>query len=108
MTLALPAAAATPSHAVYSSAGDRAAEKAFVDALMAKMTLEEKLGQLNQPRGLGSNTGPAAMAADDAQIAAGAIGSILGSHGAERTCRLQRVAVEQSRLGIPLMFASDV
>ena len=92
----------------HSSAGDRAAEKAFVDALMAKMTLEEKLGQLNQPRGLGSNTGPAAMAADDAQIAAGAIGSILGSHGAERTCRLQRVAVEQSRLGVPLMFASDV
>ena len=86
----------------------RAAERAFVDALMAKMTLEEKLGQLNQPRGLGSETGPAAIAASDAQIASGAIGSILGSHGAARTCRLQRVAVEQTRLGIPLMFASDV
>ncbi len=104
-----PAAADTASPAVaYTSAGDRAAERAFVDALLAKMTLEEKLGQLNQPRGLGSDTGPAAMAASESQIASGAIGSILGSHGAELTCRLQRVAVEQSRLGIPMLFASDV
>ena len=99
---------AGPGQPGFSSAGDRAAEKAFVDALMAKMTLEEKLGQLNQPRGLGSDTGPAATAASDAQIASGAIGSILGSDGAALTCRLQRVAVEQTRLGIPLMFASDV
>ncbi len=109
--LSLPAVAAVPTgpgQAGFSSAGDRTAEKAFVDALMAKMTLEEKLGQLNQPRGLGSDTGPAATAASDAQIGSGAIGSILGSHGAELTCRLQRVAVEQTRLGIPLLFASDV
>ncbi|CAM5382195.1 beta-glucosidase BglX [Rhodanobacter lindaniclasticus] len=109
--LSLPAVAADPTgpgQAGYSSAGNRAAEKAFVDTLMAKMTLEEKLGQLNQPRGLGSDTGPAATAASDAQIASGAIGSILGSHGAALTCRLQHVAVEQTRLGIPLLFASDV
>lgn len=109
--LSLPAVAADPTgpgQAGYSSAGNRAAEKAFVDTLMAKMTLEEKLGQLNQPRGLGSDTGPAATAASDAQIASGAIGSILGSHGAALSCRLQHVAVEQTRLGIPLLFASDV
>jgi len=107
--LAAPAVAAEPTRqGAYSSAGDRAAEKAFVDALMAKMTLEEKLGQLNQPRGLGSDTGPAAMAASESQIASGAIGSILGSHGAALTCRLQRMAVEKSRLGIPMLFASDV
>lgn len=105
---ALAAGPSGPGQAGYSSAGDRAAEKAFVDALLAKMTLEEKLGQLNQPRGLGSDTGPAATAASDAQIASGEIGSILGSHGAALTCRLQRVAVEQTRLGIPLLFASDV
>ncbi len=107
--LAAPALASGPAgQGAYSSAGDRAAEKAFVDALMAKMTLEEKLGQLNQPRGLGSDTGPAAMAASESQIASGAIGSILGSHGAALTCRLQRMAVEKSRLGIPMLFASDV
>ncbi len=107
--LAAPAAVAgSTGPAGHSSAGDRLAEKAFVDALMAKMTLEEKLGQLNQPRGLGSDTGPAAMAASESQIASGGIGSILGSHGAERTCRLQRMAVEKSRLGIPMLFASDV
>lgn len=107
--LAAPAVAAGPGgQGAHSSAGDRAAEKAFVDALMAKMTLEEKLGQLNQPRGLGSDTGPAAMAASESQIASGAIGSILGSHGAALTCRLQRMAVEKSRLGIPMLFASDV
>ena len=94
--------------AVAGGGADRSAEKAFVDALLAKMTLEEKLGQLNQPRGLGNDTGPAATAASDAQIAGGQIGSILGTHGAALTCRLQRVAVEQSRLGIPLLFASDV
>lgn len=104
----LAVAASAPAAGVDAPGGDRAAERAFVDALMAKMTLEEKLGQLNQPRGLGSETGPAAIAASDAQIASGAIGSILGSHGAALTCRLQRVAVERTRLGIPLLFASDV
>ena len=84
------------------------AEKAFVDALLAKMTLEEKLGQLNQPPGVGNNTGPAAMAGSEDQIRRGEIGSYLGTQGAVLTCRLQRIAVEQSRLGIPLLFGYDV
>jgi beta-glucosidase len=84
------------------------AEKAFVDALLAKMTVEEKLGQLNQPPGVGNNTGPAAMAGSEDQIRRGEIGSYLGTQGAVLTCRLQRIAVEQSRLGIPLLFGYDV
>ncbi|HJS35743.1 MAG TPA: beta-glucosidase BglX [Pseudoxanthomonas sp.] len=84
------------------------AEKAFVDALLAKMTVEEKLGQLNQPPGVGNNTGPAAMAGSEDQIRRGEIGSYLGTQGAMLTCRLQRIAVEQSRLGIPLLFGYDV
>ncbi len=92
----------TPPHAGH------AAERAFIDALLARMTLEEKLGQLNQPRGLGNDTGPAAQAASEAQIGGGEVGSILGVDGARRTCELQRVAVQRSRLGIPLLFASDV
>src|SRR5690606_14589517 len=104
--LAAPAAAApAPGH---TSAGDAAAERAFVDALMAKMTLAEKLGQLNQPPGVGNNTGPAAMAGSEDQVRQGQIGSWLGTHGAALTCRLQRIAVEESRLGIPLLFAYDV
>ena len=104
--LAAPAAAApAPGH---TSAGDAAAERAFVDALMAKMTLAEKLGQLNQPPGVGNNTGPAAMAGSEDQVRQGQIGSWLGTRGAALTCRLQKIAVEESRLGIPLLFAYDV
>jgi beta-glucosidase len=100
--LCATAAAASPSPT------DRAAEKAFVDALMARMTLEEKLGQLNQPAGVGNNTGPAAMAGSEDQIRKGQIGSYLGTQGAVLTCRLQRIAVKESRLGIPLLFGYDV
>ncbi len=102
--LAAPAAAA-PAH---TSAGDAAAERAFVDALMAKMTLADKLGQLNQPPGVGNNTGPTAMAGSEDQVRQGQIGSWLGTQGAALTCRLQKIAVEESRLGIPLLFAYDV
>lgn len=83
-------------------------EAAFVDALLVRMTLEEKLGQLSQPRGLGSDTGPFAAIASDDQVRQGQVGSFLGVQGAERTCDLQRVAVEESRLGVPLLFAQDV
>lgn len=105
--LAAPAAWSAPPPAT-TSAGDASAERAFVDALLAKMTLDEKLGQLNQPPGVGNNTGPAAMTGSEAQVRQGQIGSWLGTQGAELTCRLQRIAVEESRLGIPLLFAYDV
>lgn len=99
--LAAPVAAKPP---VYATP----AETAFVDALLAKMTVEEKLGQLNQPPGVGNNTGPAAMAGNEDQIRRGEIGSYLGTQGAALTCRLQKIAVEESRLGIPLLFGYDV
>jgi beta-glucosidase len=72
------------------------------------MTLEEKLGQLNQPAGPQSQTGPAARAGTLAEIRAGRIGSFLGVYGAAYTRELQRAAVEESRLHIPLLFAHDV
>jgi beta-glucosidase len=80
----------------------------FLDSLLGRMTLEEKLGQLNQPGGPGNDTGPAARAGTEADIRAGRIGSFLGVNGADETRRLQRLAVEQSRLGIPLLFGNDV
>ena len=105
--LAAPAAWADPPRAA-TSAGDAAAQRAFVDALLAKMTLAEKLGQLNQPPGVNNNTGPSAMAGSEDQLRRGEIGSWLGTQGAELTCRLQQISVEDSRLGIPLLFAYDV
>ncbi|SKC41295.1 glycoside hydrolase family 3 N-terminal domain-containing protein [Pseudoxanthomonas indica] len=83
-------------------------EKAFVEALLAKMTLEEKLGQLNQPPAIGNDTGAAAQAGGEDEIRRGEIGSFLGTQGAELTCRLQKIAVEESRLGIPLLYGYDV
>jgi beta-glucosidase len=80
----------------------------FLDSLLGRMTLEEKLGQLNQPGGPGNDTGPAARAGTEAEIRAGRIGSFLGVNGAALTRTLQRVAVEHSRLGVPLLFANDV
>ncbi|RYE92627.1 MAG: glycosyl hydrolase, partial [Oxalobacteraceae bacterium] len=85
-----------------------AAEATFVEGLLARMTLEEKLGQLNQPPGVGSDTGPKAQAAGQEQVRKGQIGSFLGMQGVKEVCPLQRVAVEQSRLGIPLLFGFDV
>lgn len=79
----------------------------LADSLLALMTLEEKLGQLNQPAGPGSDTGPAARAGTVAEIRAGRIGSFLGVYGAAHTRELQRAAME-SRLRIPLLFAHDV
>ncbi|MGH7480682.1 MAG: beta-glucosidase BglX [Longimicrobiales bacterium] len=84
------------------------AREAFVDSILALMTLEEKLGQLNQPGGPAASTGPAQRAGSEADVRAGRIGSFLGVHGAANTLSLQRIAVEESRLGIPLMFAHDV
>lgn len=104
--LATPLAAAETS--APSTVSSPAGEQAFVEALLAKMTLEEKLGQLNQPPGLGNDTGPKAMAGGEDQVRKGQIGSLLGTHGAALTCRLQRIAVEKSRLGIPLMYGYDV
>ncbi len=101
----IPAARETvrPAPAVGGPVMDR-----FLDSLLDRMTLEEKLGQLNQPGGPGSDTGPAARAGTVAEIRAGRIGSFLGVYGAAHTRELQRVAVEESRLGIPLLFAHDV
>src|SRR5262245_2291334 len=72
------------------------------------MTLEEKLGQLSQSDARAKPSTPDKQSVDEEAIKAGRIGSFLGASGAENTRRLQRIAVEQSRLHIPLLFADDV
>jgi beta-glucosidase len=83
-------------------------EARFVDSVLALMTLQEKVGQLMQYSGYQAVTGPGQPVAGDSQIRAAQVGSFLNVHGAENTRRLQRMAVEQTRLKIPLVFAHDV
>ena len=83
-------------------------EAVFVDSLLAQMTVEEKLGQLTQYTGQWAVTGPAVTQGGEADIRAGRVGSFLNVYGAEYTRRAQEVAVEESRLGIPLIFGYDV
>jgi beta-glucosidase len=80
----------------------------IADSLLALMTLEEKLGQITQaPAGWGQ-TGPSVDAGGEQQVREGKLGSFLSLWGADVTRRMQRIAVEQSRLHIPLIFGYDV
>jgi beta-glucosidase len=80
----------------------------FADSILALMTLDEKLGQLAQSPGRGTQTGPRVPVSGEALIRAGRVGSYLGVFGAEYTRELQRIATQESRLKIPLLFAFDV
>src|SRR6056297_882175 len=80
-----------------------------VDSVLNRMTLEEKIGQLNQLTGDGEVTGPVTLNNSyQAQIRQGMVGSMLNVNGAEYTRKIQKIAVEESRLGIPLIFGYDV
>ena len=81
---------------------------AFVDSLLSLMTLEEKLGQLAQYPSQWSDTGPSVPAGRKEDVRAGKVGSFLSLYGAEATWEMQQIAVQESRLGIPLLFAYDV
>lgn len=80
-----------------------------IDALLQQMTLDEKIGQLNQFAGTMNPTGPVTRRGDGSEfIKKGLVGSVLNVVGAERTRETQRMAVEESRLGIPLLIGFDV
>lgn len=84
-----------------SGAKEDATEKK-IDDLLRQMTLEEKIGQMNQLQGVGYNEDMLS------QIREGGVGSILNDLNPDTINMLQRVAVEETRLGIPLVFARDV
>lgn len=80
-----------------------------IKQLLDRMTVEEKLGQLQQlPWAV--STGPGGSETKDVEDAAraGRLGSVLNIFGAKSSNALQRMAVEESRLGIPLLFGLDV
>ncbi|MCD7941968.1 MAG: beta-glucosidase BglX [Bacteroides intestinalis] len=82
----------------------------FITELMSKMTLEEKIGQLHQISGGDVVSGELSSDGNKTaqQIRSGGVGSMLNAKGVEKVCALQKVAVEQSRLKIPLLFGMDV
>ncbi|MGA2991153.1 MAG: glycoside hydrolase family 3 N-terminal domain-containing protein, partial [Candidatus Korobacteraceae bacterium] len=90
------------------SALDIPALERRADSILRQMTLEEKIGQLVQ-YSAGAPTGPGTGRADyREQVAKGQIGSLLNLTGAAETNALQRIAMERSRMKIPLLFGLDV
>ncbi len=83
-----------------------------IEALISKMTVEEKAGQLNFIVGETIVTGPTMYTQEskrfDEQIKKGTITGLFNVYGAAYTARLQKIAVEESRLGIPLLFGADI
>ena len=96
--------------AFLSSAGQLPAQDASrAETLLRKMTFEEKLGQLVQRAGGRSKALNSRLDDTELQrVRAGQVGSYLHVAGAEPLGRLQKVAIEESRLGVPLLFAMDV
>jgi beta-glucosidase len=82
--------------------------KLHVDALMKKMTLEEKIGQLNLPGSGDIVTGQASNSDIAKKIREGKVGGLFNIKGVEKIKEVQRVAVEETRLKIPLLFGMDV
>lgn len=100
---ALPVSAQKMSHASTTSKMD-----AFINALIKKMTLEEKIGQLNLLTSDMAVTGPVMRKDYMEDIKAGRCGNIFNAFTPDYVRRLQQVAVDSTRLHIPLMFGFDV
>jgi beta-glucosidase len=83
---------------------------AKVDSVLSLMTIDEKIGQINQISGRGAITGP--LGPEDEyyveDIKAGKIGSMLNVVGAETTRKVQEISMKETRLKIPLLFGFDV
>ena len=83
-----------------------------VDSVLKLMTLDEKVGQLNQYNGFWDVTGPSPKNGQAAKkyenLKKGLVGSMLSIKGVKNVRALQKIAVEETRLGIPLIFGFDV
>ena len=83
-----------------------------IDKLIAKMTIEEKVGQMNLYNGFWDATGPVPKEGNAKtkyeHLRKGWVGAMLNVKGVENTRSLQKIAVEETKLGIPLLFGFDV
>lgn len=90
----------------------RASIELKVDSLLHIMTIEEKIGQLNQYNGFWDVTGPSPKEGQAAEkyehLKKGWVGAMLNVKGVKEVKALQKIAVEETRLGIPLLFGFDV
>jgi beta-glucosidase len=108
-TAAASEAARAPQPAPAAAAQrDDAAMRQFVDDLLERMTVEEKAGQLTSFTSGWSTTGPTMHEGYRDDIRAGRVGSVFNAITAKFTRDLQELAVEETRLGIPLIFGYDV
>ncbi len=94
--------------ALVSCSGPKSEMDRFIDDLMGKMTVEEKIGQLNLPVAGDIVTGQAKSSNVSERIRKGEVGGLFNLKGAEKIREVQRIAVEESRLGIPILFGMDV
>jgi beta-glucosidase len=85
-----------------------APKEIFVSELMSKMTLEEKLGQLNLPTSGDITTGQANSSNVAKNIEQGKVGGLFNIKSVQKIKEVQKIAVEKSRLKIPLLFGMDV
>ena len=88
------------------SAGDDTGRK--VDSVLSLMTLDEKIGQMTLFTSGWTVTGPVINEEYEADIRTGKCGNLFNAHTVEYNMKLQKMAVEESRLGIPLLFGYDV
>ena len=91
-----------------SCSGPKSEMDVFIDDLMSKMTVEEKIGQMNLPVAGDIVTGQAKSSNVSERIRAGEVGGLFNLKGADKIREVQRIAVEESRLGIPILFGMDV
>ncbi|WP_292009230.1 beta-glucosidase BglX [Chryseobacterium sp.] len=92
----------------YQTAQYQSKRQAFVNSLLSKMTLDEKIGQLNLPSSGDFTTGLAQSSDIGKKVEQGLVGGLFNIKGAEKIKAVQKVAVEKSRLKIPLIFGMDV
>lgn len=111
MLILVPCSAQNKSNAVNVNTPNPLIEKK-VSALLSKMTLEEKIGQMNQYNGFWDVTGPTPSTGDAAKkyehLKKGYVGSMLNVRGVDEVRAVQKIAVEETRLGIPLIIGFDV
>lgn len=82
--------------------------ESYIDNLLSRMTLREKIGQMTLPTGGDLVSGSVKNSELSESIRKGEVGGILNVKGVEKISELQRIAVEESRLGIPLIVGADV
>ncbi len=102
------AIAASPAAASRATSPGDAAMNSFISGLMAKMTLDEKIGQLNLPSVGFDVTGPIVSKDVDEKIRKGEVGGVFNTFTPLAVHKLQELAVKGSRLHIPLLFGYDV